>query len=67
MSAAPGKTVHVRLRCEGEESLVRLLSRLEVIQLLAMLYEYGSSRSMSSRAYDAVIIVSRGDEADENR
>lgn len=58
MSAVPGKTVQIPLRCDGEEALIRLLSQLEVIQCVAMLYEYGSTKSLIGRACDAVIIVS---------
>lgn len=58
MSVAPGKTVQIRIRCEGEESLVRLLSQLKVIELVAMLYEYGSVNAFLGRACDAVVMTS---------
>lgn len=65
-TAVPGKTIQIPIRCDGEESLIRLLSQLEVIQLLVMLYEYGSAKSMRGRAYDAVIIVA-GDDSSADR
>ena len=58
MNVAPGNRMQMPLRCDGEEALIKLLSQLEVIECVAMLYEYGSTKSLIGRACDAVIIVS---------
>jgi hypothetical protein len=62
MNAAHGKTIQIRLRCGGEEALIRLLSQLKVVELLAMFYEYGSSKQLLGNACDAVLILGSKDE-----
>ena len=55
-----GNTVQIQIRCEEEEHLIKMLSRLQVVKLLAMFYNYGAKNSLIGAATGAVLIVSRG-------
>lgn len=54
----PGKLLHVPIRCKGEEMLIKLLSKLDIVCIYTMLYEYGSTkRLMSKEECDAMLLL----------
>jgi len=54
----PGEVFQMSIRCKGEESLIKLLSKLEIIVVMAVIYEYGSTKSLIGKEECDAMVVS---------
>lgn len=55
-----GDTFVVNIRCRGEDALIRLLGKLEVVVVVSTIYEYGSSKILTSRGEcDTMVVLVR--------